>query len=156
MLSVGWLGSAYCMLVLGLTGALATAPSFGIAAYQLMHVFDRAVNIPLTLGMLGTGLVVSLRTRWGLLRYRWVVVKLVTSVATMVVVPLLSVPRVTEAAERLRTGQDPGNLPAQIVLISVIVVGTLTAVTAVSVVKPWGRTRWAVPGRRGRAGPARE
>ena len=62
---MGWLGGAYCMLVLGITGLLAEDTARRIASYELMNLFDRAVNIPLGMSTLVTGLVVSLRTKWG-------------------------------------------------------------------------------------------
>jgi dipeptide/tripeptide permease len=145
--SVGWLGAAYCMLVLGTVGLLAGDLPLRIAAYQLMHLFDEAVNIPLGLSMLATGLVVSLRTRWGLVRHRWVLTKFVAGTLTLILAPLLSVPRVEAAVAGLRAGTGLGTLPVEIVSVSVAVVTTLTAMTAVSVFKPWGPTRWAARGR---------
>lgn len=139
--SVGWLGAAYCMLVLATTGLLADDRELRVACYELMHLFDRAVNIPLALAMLGTGLVVSLRTRWGLLRHRWVVTKFVASTLTLVLAPVLSVPRVEDAIAGLRDGADLGSIPLEIIAISVTVVTTLSLMTVISVFKPWGRTR---------------
>ncbi len=141
--SVGWLGAAYCMLVLGAVGLLADDRSLRVAAYRLMHLFDEAVNIPLGLSMLATGLVVSLRTKWGLVRHRWVLTKFVASTLTLILAPLLSVPRVEAAVAGLRAGTGLGTLPVEIVSVSFAVVITLTVMTAISVFKPWGSTRWA-------------
>jgi len=146
--SVGWLGAASCMLVLGATGLLSGDLPLRIAAYRLMHLFDEAVNIPLGLSMLVTGLVLSLRTRWGLVRHRWVLTKFVAGTLTLIVAPVVSVPRVEAAVVGLRAGTDLGALPLEIVSVSVAVVTTLTALTVVSVFKPWGPTRWAARGRR--------
>lgn len=92
--SVGWLGSAYTMLVLGLAALRSADLEFRITVYEIMHLFDRAVNIPLFLGALITGLVVSLRTKWGLFRHWWVSVKLALSLLVAFGAYLLSVPRV--------------------------------------------------------------
>ena len=144
---MGWLGAVYCMLVLGVTGLLADGRGLRIACYELMHLFDRAVNIPLGTAMLLTGLVVSLRTKWGVIRYRWVLTKLVVSTLVLILAPMLSVPRVTDAISQLRAGTELGTTPWEIVTISGAVVATLTAITAISAFKPWGRTRWARPQR---------
>lgn len=140
--SVGWLGGAYTMLVLGLTGLLVQDVSFRTACYEIMHLFDRAVNIPLGFGMLASGLISSAWTTWGLVRYRWVLTKLVISTGVLIITPILSVPRVLAVIERLQSAGDPESLSIEIVAVSVATVVTLTGVTAISVFKPWGRTRW--------------
>lgn len=84
---------------------------------------------------------VSLGTKWRLARHWWVLVKLVLSVTVLTVTPVLSVPRVKFMIAALGTGADTGSTGWEIVAISVCTVGVLTAVTAISVFKPWGRTR---------------
>lgn len=141
--SVGWLGAAYTMLVLGSAALISDRTGFRVALYEVMHLFDRAVNIPLTAAMLVTSLVVSLGTRWRLARHWWVLVKLVLSVMVMTVTPLLSVPRVEHMIAALPTGTDTGSTGWEIVSISVCTVLVLTAVTTISVFKPRGRARWS-------------
>ena len=127
------------MLVLGLTAALSERDSFRADLYQVMHLFDEAVNIPLALGMLSTGLVVSLRGRWGLFRYWWVTVKLVLSLLVPIGTYLLSVPRVMLMISASPAGTPTGGTAAEIVAISVGSVIVLTVVTGISVFKPGGR-----------------
>lgn len=141
--SVGWLGGAYCMLVLGTTGLLAPDRGLRLACYELMHLFDEAVNIPLGMSMLVTGLVVSLRTKWGLLRHRWVLTKFAASTLILILAPLLSVPRLLSCIDQLRVRADPGSTPLEIIANSAAIVAALTAMTTISIFKPWGRTRWA-------------
>lgn len=148
--SVGWLGSAYTMLVLGSAALISDRIGFRVALYEVMHLFDRAVNIPLAAAMLVTGLVVSLGTKWRLVQHWWVLVKLILSVTVLVVTPLLSVPRVEHMIAALPAGADTGSTGWEIVTISVCTVLALTAITTISVFKPWGRTRW----NRRPAGPA--
>ncbi|MGH3814113.1 MAG: hypothetical protein ACRDUV_16950 [Pseudonocardiaceae bacterium] len=140
--SVGWLGSSYTMLVLGMSGLLATDPHFRIASYEIMHLFDRAVNIPLGFSMLLSGLVSALWTTWGLIRHRWVLTKLIISTAVLIITPILSVPRVLDIVDQLRAGTETPGLAIEIIAISIGTVITLTAVTTISIFKPWGRTRW--------------
>src|ERR1700710_2843815 len=68
---VGWLGAAYCVLVLNVLGARAAGPALRLGTYQAVHAFNWAVNIPLALTMLVTGGVLGLGTRFGLVRQRW-------------------------------------------------------------------------------------
>lgn len=67
--SVGWLGAAMAMLVLAIVGARTSDLDLRHYAYEIMHVFDLAIVIPLVLLSLITGLVVSLGTKWGLVRH---------------------------------------------------------------------------------------
>ncbi|MGQ0773365.1 MAG: hypothetical protein ACT4NY_02940 [Pseudonocardiales bacterium] len=141
--SVGWLGAAYTMLVLGTTALISDRTGFRVALYEVMHLFDRAVNIPLAAIMLITGLVGALGTPWRLVKHWWVLGKLILSVTALVVTPPLSVPRLIFMIETLPTGATTGSTAGQIVTISVCTVLTLTTVTTISVFKPWGHTRWA-------------
>jgi hypothetical protein len=138
--SVGWLGGAYTMLVLGVAALRSDRADYRLTVYELMHLFDHAVNIPLALGMLTTGLVVALGGKWGLFRHWWVTFKLLLSLAVPVTTVWLSVPRVEFMQAALTTGASTGTTAQQIVVISAISTFTLTAVTAISVFKPWGRT----------------
>jgi hypothetical protein len=58
--SVGWLGAAMAMLVLAVVGASTADPMLRVHAYEMMHIFDVAIVIPLVLLALITGLVI----RW--------------------------------------------------------------------------------------------
>ena len=79
--SVGWLGAVVAFLVLA--GAAVTSPDVELARglYPAMDVLGRLALVPLSLLALATGLLQSLGTSWGLLRYWWVVVKLVITLA---------------------------------------------------------------------------
>ena len=84
-LSVGWLGAVAAYLALDLTAATGTDPQLLRAAYLGMGAIAGVVIVPLAIGALLTGLLVSLGTKWGLLRHWWVVVSLaLTTFATVV------------------------------------------------------------------------
>ena len=140
--SVGWLGAAYVMLILGVV-ATHSAPELRHDRYVLLHVFDQAAMIPMSLAALGTGLVVSVGTPWGLLRFRWVVVKLVTTVAGMIFAGLYVSRMAVHAADVTATDAyaDLTAVDWQIRLGAVVMVAMLMVNTTLSVFKPWGRTR---------------
>jgi hypothetical protein len=84
-LSVGWLGAITAYLALDLTAASGSDPQVLRAAYLGMGAIAGSVIVPLAIGALLTGLLVSLGTKWGLLRHWWVVVSLaLTTFATVV------------------------------------------------------------------------
>ena len=85
--SVGWLGSviAYLSLVIAvLSGGDTAAARSTWASMELIGWF---AIIPLAIGSLLSGLVISLGTTWGLFRHYWVVTKLVlTVIATVILI----------------------------------------------------------------------
>ncbi len=142
VVSVGWLGAAVAMMALALRGLLSTDPSVRVGAYATMHYFDLAVNAPLSISMLITGVLCSVLTPWGLVRHWWVLAKLVLSAALLLAIPFLSAPRLRELTETIPAAAEPAGTAAEVLAISISGVTVLTAVTALSVVKPWGRTPW--------------
>src|SRR4051794_40289382 len=73
--SLGWLGADVVLGVLAVTGFVSDDPALAAACYTALHVF--AVPVLLTLGVasLGSGLLLGLASRWGVVRTRWVLVK---------------------------------------------------------------------------------
>lgn len=49
-----------------------------------MHIYDLAIMIPLGYLALLSGVLLSARTNWGLLKHWWIVTKLVLTVAVLV------------------------------------------------------------------------
>ena len=83
--SVGWMGAVVPYLVLSVAGLLSNQVSVERAAYYSLALIGWYVLVPLSLAALISGLVLSLGTRWGLVRHWWVLAKLVlTVVATAV------------------------------------------------------------------------
>lgn len=149
--SAGWLGVAFTMTVLAITALAADSHPVRHGAYELLHVVDLAAAIPSMFLSIITGLVLSLGTRWGLVRHWWVLTKFVISVSIPLVAGTVESALADELA--LRT-VDPVATPGGTgVALTACLAGftvALWAATILSVVKPWGRTRW------GRAADARE
>ncbi|QWF83539.1 hypothetical protein [Amycolatopsis sp. CA-230715] len=139
--SVGWLGTAYAMTVLGAVAGWAE-PVARHASFEMVHACDRYVMIPLSLVSLATGLVVSLGTRWGVLKHYWVTTKLVVTVLAMLFATFYQSQWVKEAiaitAER--PDRDLSALSPTILTGSLGMTSVLLFTTVLSVVKPWGRT----------------
>jgi hypothetical protein len=120
-----------------------------------MDVIARSVIVPLAFASLGTGLVMSLGTKWGLFRHYWVLFSLaMTTIATIVLV--LEVPTIgyladvaadpSTSSEALRALPStlPHSVGGTVVLLLVLVL---------NVYKPRGMTRYGQ--RKQRALPAR-
>ena len=146
--SVGWLGVALTMTALALIGSTADSHPMRHGAYEILHVIDLAVAIPSMALSIITGLVVSLGTKWGLVRHWWVIVKFSISVSIPLVAGTVESTLADELAHRT---VDPAGQPATTGIALVACLGAFTAAlwiaTILSVTKPWGRTRWAPPTR---------
>lgn len=138
--SVGWLGVGFTQLALNLFALL--VPELRVPAHEIAHLLDRWVLILLSLGSLTTGLLLGLKTKWGLVRYRWVAVKLLLTLALLVFAPIWMGGWVIEAV-RLAKLLDPAYSAVRDELLtgSVSTVITLALILVISVVKPWGRLR---------------
>lgn len=106
--SVGWLGVLVACLTLLLT-------AYDTAAAALTGLFF----LPATLLVLLTGVVLGLGTRWGLVRFYWVLTKLVVALVLLAVANLAA----------------PG-VPA----LTFLTIATSFALV-LSVTKPWGRVK---------------
>jgi hypothetical protein len=144
--SLGWFGADVVLGVLAVTGFTSDDPVLVAACYTALHVFAVPVLLTLGLGSLGSGLLLGLSSRWGVLRTRWVLVKLVINLVLVALVPVLLQPRLAEVA-RLARQVDPGlaerlgRIPLDL-LFPAFVSGTALLVAAVlGIWKPWGPTR---------------
>lgn len=149
--SVGWLGVSLTMTVLALIGVFASSHTARHGAYEVLHIVDLAAAIPSMFLSIITGLVVSLGTKWGLVRHWWVITKFAISVT----IPLLAGTVESTLADELalRTvdpAVQPGGTGMALTAVLAAFTVALWVATILSVVKPWNRTRW------GRAADARE
>lgn len=122
--SVGWLGAIAASLVLTVQRHLAAVVTLQTELIPILAV-----------ATLATGAVLSLGTRWGLLRHWWIVAKLAIAVAVITGGILLTGPHAHEATT------DPATAPRVIGSTAGHLLA-LAAATALSVVKPRGATPW--------------
>jgi hypothetical protein len=151
--SVGWLGAVAAFLALVIAGLANRDPPMVRAAYAAMELTARFVIVPLAFASLLSGLIQSLGTPWGLFRHYWVLVKLLlTTFATIVL--LAKMPLIGYAARRAaETTPSSADLHAVGIQLAVHATGcllVLLVITALSVYKPWGLTRYGQRKRRER------
>jgi hypothetical protein len=135
VVSVGLLGDSAGFLATAIRRGLSDDPAFVTASKELLGTFALVFGIPLSFLALLTGLALGLGTPWGVLRYPWVVVKLVLLLTVIAV-----------GATILRPVLDADGDPASgpLVASAAYDVAALTASTALAVFKP-GRSRRRVP-----------
>jgi len=141
-LSVGWLGASMVMLTLAIAARVSQPAAPARSAYWAMHLLAEVLLITLSLSVLLIGVLVAAISPWGLLRYRWVLVKLIAPCAA-VLLSLLALPAMTRIADQdatqhaLAATQDAGT---RLIIASSVSVALYLSLTAISVFKPWGRT----------------
>jgi hypothetical protein len=140
--SVGWLGAVAAFLALAIVGLTSGNGPKAIAAYLAMDSITRLVIVPSCVASFITGIVQSLGTPWGLVRYYWVVLKLgLTAVGT---VGLLLHTQAIRYAARIAAmgsfGPDADEVRVQLALTAGAAIVLLLVATVLSVYKPRGLT----------------
>jgi hypothetical protein len=150
--SVGWLGAVAAFLAVAVVGLRSADGEATAAAYVALVWITRLAIVPFCFAALVTGVVQSLATPWGLLRYYWVVLKLVLTVLATAI--LLAHTRVIDlaarAARHAAAGGDFDRLRVQLVADAAAGLAALLVIMALSVFKPrgvtsYGRRRGAAP-----------
>lgn len=142
-----WLGVDVAMAVViatAMTGDSATR-AFSLQALELIAVWPLLVS---GLVCLLSGLVLGLGSKWGVVRYWWVTVKLVLNLVLTALVLVALRPEVTRLAAQAREWVDgePVTFDLTNLIYPPTVSPTLLLVAmSLSVIKPWGRIRSAAP-----------
>jgi hypothetical protein len=143
--SVGWLGAVAGFMALAIAG-LTNQDAEGVrAAYLAMEVTSRLVIVPLSFASLGTGLVSSVGTRWGLLRHYWVVAKLFLTIGATAFLLLHTQPirhLAQAAAKAPLSSADLRQVRIQLAADAGAALLVLLANTTLGVYKPRGLTRY--------------
>lgn len=147
---VGWMGLDVGLLVLAFTGLTTDSGRTAVAVYTSLAIFVPPSVLTLSLLMLVTGLAQGLWSKWGLLLYWWVAVKLavgliLTALVIFVLVP--GVERLPVALAGIPDAEGPavraalGTAPVQLLFPPIVSFLSLAFALVLSVYKPWGRIR---------------
>jgi hypothetical protein len=124
VVSAGWIGIEAGLLALGLTGLYTRDPEVLRATYVAAGIFGGIFVVPVSMGALVTGVLLSFGTPWGLVRHYWVLVKFVLTVALGASGILVLNRSLQEAAVRVSevplstlTSADGGTLRFQIIAL---------------------------------------
>ena len=147
--AVGALGTDTILLTLAVTGLISRDPELIRAAYLAMDLLVSTVLVPLALAALGTGVLLGLGTRWGLVRHWWVLAKLALTLVLASAAVFVLRPSLNEAAASTRAlplaelaGAGIGQVAVRAATAPALGVLLLTTAVALAVSKPWGRTRF--------------
>ena len=147
--AVGWIGMDLVLAVLCLRAWVADSPRERAVSMQALELFGVLPMISLAALSLVSGLVLGLGTKYGLLRFWWVAVKLVINLVFTTLLIFALRPSLNEAAEQGRALADGSAASLDTTMLYPLMVslsGLLFAVV-LSVFKPWGRIRPRAAGR---------
>jgi hypothetical protein len=143
--SVGWFGAVAAFLALAIAGLTSRDAQTVRTAYAAIELTARFVIVPLAFASLLSGIVQSLGTPWGLFRHYWVLAKLLLTIfATIVLLkkmPLIGY-AARQAADTTSSRADPHTAGLQLAVHATGGMLVLLVITALSVYKPWGLTRY--------------
>jgi hypothetical protein len=143
--SIGWFGAVAAFFVLAVAGLTSPDAQLAQATYVAMGLTTWFAVLPLAVVSLLSGIISSLGTKWGLVRHYWILVKLLITILITVLllvhmqlVDLLA----SVAAKRVVLSADLGGLRIQMAAYGVATLLVLLVLTALSVYKPQGMTRY--------------
>ena len=141
-----WLGIDVVMAVLVFTALFTDDDRTKALSFQALELV--AVWPLLTLGMLCllTGILLGLGSRYGLVRYWWVAVKLALNLVLSGLVLVALAPEVADAAERARqfdAGAAASLGVGDLIFPPIVSPTALLVAMVLAVFKPWGRIRAA-------------
>lgn len=139
--SVSWLGLSLAMAVMSVVGLTADDRGTRRTAYDIMHLFDLALVIPSMALALITGVVLSVGTRWGLIRHWWVLLKFVIALSLPLFAAFFEHKWIKEL-RALEPSQEPGGTGVALTVCLLVFTALLWTAVFLSVFKPGGRTRW--------------
>ena len=144
MVSVGWIGALAAYIPFDVAAATSEDSQTLRAAYLAMDSIVRYVIVPLALASLLTGVVMSLGTKWGLVRHYWVLISLLLTILAATVL-LTQVQPISQhagiAADPTTSGGELRAMESTLVH-SVGGMVVLLVVLVLNVYKPRGMTRY--------------
>ncbi|MFF7770747.1 DUF2269 domain-containing protein [Streptomyces massasporeus] len=138
--SACWLGLTLGLLALGITAATTGSPATVEASVRAMKLFADWLLLPVAFLTLLSGLLLSLGTKWGLARYRWVYTKFWLTLATTTATVFALRPGVDSAVTAVAAG-GPLSDAGDVLFGPVVSLSAYVFMTVISVLKPWGKTR---------------
>jgi uncharacterized membrane protein len=140
--SVGWIGAAAAYLALGIAAQTSNRAPTVRAAWTAMGITGWYVIVPLGVAAFLTGLLMSVGTRWGLIRHYWVLIALILTSFSLVVL-ILHMPSVTASAMQAADADDATAIQLEgDILHPAGGIAILLVVAVLNIYKPRGLTRY--------------
>ena len=145
--AVAWLGAALCSLIFSLTALFTIDAHLLNATYVFADILDKAILRGGAIGALITGILLSVLTQWGLIRFYWIIVKEIVSVLCIVVGIIISGWNDNAISLTAHKGLQVFHNPLYLTNRTLVFMGicfqilALSGVIVISVFKPWGQRK---------------
>ncbi|RSM43621.1 hypothetical protein DMA12_18720 [Amycolatopsis balhimycina DSM 5908] len=143
-----WFGIDAAFGILVCTALIAGDPAVVATSLRAVGLFVVWPMLTTAVLTLGTGVVLGLGTKYGLVRYWWVAVKLAANVLMVLLIFFSLRPGIDDVAEygrQLAAGGTPLGDPSGLLPPVVVAPSLLLLSNVLSVFKPWGRVRRGQP-----------
>ncbi|MFD2043799.1 hypothetical protein ACFSTA_06870 [Ornithinibacillus salinisoli] len=138
------LGNMTTFLILSITSATTDDVSVMKSCYAIMHVLSKTSIKAATIGTTITGILLSLWTKWGFFKFKWVIVKEVLTVF-LIVLNIWGMYGLTlnNLQELTVTGNGYNLSESQLTLWAGVIIQliSLIFIFGISVFKPWGQRK---------------
>lgn len=147
LFAIVWVGGALGTLLLAFITTGTTNRELIYAAHHFIDIFDKHLNIPGALGCLVTGIVISLRTHWGITKYYWIITKLIANIGIIYIggglIDDCAHNTLELSANNMNFLQNPVYLQDRQMLIFGLIfsVAVLIFAVVISRFKPWGKRK---------------
>jgi uncharacterized membrane protein len=139
-----WIGIDVVMAVFIFTALLADDDNTKALCFRALELFTVWPLLTTGLVCLASGVVLGLGTKYGLVRYWWVAIKLVLNIVLTALVPFALAPEVSRAAEqgwRFAAGEPASLVVGNLIFPPIVSPTALLIAVVLAVFKPWGRIR---------------
>ena len=139
-----WIGIDVVMGVVIFTALLSADDNTRSLCYRALELFAVWPLLMTGLVCLASGVVLGLGTKWGLVRYWWVAIKLALNILLTALVLVALRPGVMEAAQqgrRFASGEPASLAVGDLIFPPVVSPTALLIAFVLAVFKPWGRIR---------------
>ena len=139
-----WIGIDVVMGVLIFTALLSADDNTRALCYRALELFAVWPLFAAGLFCLASGVVLGTGTKWGLVRYWWVAIKLALNIMLTTLVLVALRPGVMEAAEqgrRFAAGESASLAVGDLIFPPIVSPTALLIAFVLAVFKPWGRIR---------------
>lgn len=152
--SIGWLGVILAAIALSAAGLMTDDLERVKSLYVAMEVLASVFFLPGTLLLVVTGVVLGLGTKWGLVRWWWVTVKLVVGLALFAAGAFNLRFGVYDAARQAGELEPlPSSVDVSLFGMLSVMAGLGIFAALLSVLKPWGRINWRRSATTSKSGP---
>ena len=138
-----WIGIDVVMGVVVFSALLADDDTRALC-YRALELFAVWPLLAAGLVCLASGVVLGLATKYGLVRYWWVAIKLALNIVLTALVPIALRPEVIRAAEqgwRFAAGEPASLAVGNLIFPPIVSPTALLIAVVLAVFKPWGRIR---------------